>query len=136
MKYARLYQSQDTIETVLDLAPEYVAMLAPNKRERLRPLVEEQKPIAGTSQVVERGNLIIEANRVLQTWLVRDKTQTELDRDTNSTEGAMLRALTAALTASIDSPDTTGTAAERLGKLEARVLRMERVARHYLRSMG
>lgn len=80
-----------------------------------------------------------------QTWGVREKTQAELDAEINSADRPLLLQMLSAITTDIDAynanPDVTGTAVERIIKIEARVKELERqqrrdnrILRYYLRT--
>lgn len=76
MQYARI--TNGAVETILDLDSEYVETLAPNKRSQLLPFVIDEKPEAAQTQAVDFAGYVIEAERVRQTWTLRQKTADEL----------------------------------------------------------
>lgn len=143
--YVRL-NADGAIERHLDLTPEqYAALQANGKAAWLRLWVVEAEPVPTATQVVAPGPITISATEARQTWTIRDKTQVELDAETNAADRPLLLQMIAAITADIDgynaNPDVTGTAVERLAKLETRVKDLERqqrrdnrILRYYLRS--
>lgn len=78
MKYARLVPETEAVETFLDLDPEYVSDLPPAKSRLLRPVVVDEMPEPDAAHVVESANYVVEADRVRQTWTLREKTPDEL----------------------------------------------------------
>lgn len=143
--YARI-DAQGSFERLVDLTTEqYTSLQANGKATWLRLWVVDAKPVPTAAQVVELGPITISATEAHQTWTLRNKTQAELDAETNATDRPLLLQMLAALTADIDAfnanPDVTGTAVERLTKIEARVKDLERqqrrdnrILRYYLRS--
>lgn len=117
-------------------AEEWTAMQAnPVKAAMLRLWVPTAQPAPTATQKAVSAPAVIDPINATQAWVMVDKTQAELDAETSAAEKPQLAALLAALTASIQAPDVTGTAAERLVKVEARILRLERIARYYVRGL-
>jgi len=145
--YARLTESQTSVETWVELtADQYAALQGNGKASWLRLWVEDAKPTPGPTQAVSAGHITITQTEARQTWVLRDKTERELAAEQNAADRPTLVQLIAAITTDIDAynanPDVSGTAVERLTKLEARVKDLERqqrrdnrVLRHYLRSL-
>lgn len=131
--YARLTSSSAFDRLVELTAEQYAALQANGKAIYLRPGVVDTKPVPTASQVVIDTGIIITATEARQTWGVRSKTQAELDNEENDAERIRLRTVITNLAASVASPDTTGTAAERIAKIEARTLRLERICLWVLR---
>ena len=128
--YARL-NVDGTVERTVDLtAEQYAAMQANGKAAWLRLRTEDAKPVPTAGQVLVDEGIVVTATEARQTWGLRDKTQAELAGEENEAERVRLRTVIDALTAPVN---TTGTAAERLTKLEARSLRLERIAVWLLR---
>lgn len=144
--YARISADGQSVEGLFDLSDEqYAALQINGKAAWLRTWVVDAKPSVTASQLIVAGPIVIDAVEAHQTWTVREKTQAELDAEQNAADRPALLAMIAALSSDIDAynanPDATGTAVERLTKLEARVKDMERqqrrtnrVLRYYLRS--
>ena len=113
----------------------------------LRLWMVDPEPAVTATQVFQPGPIVITDTEARQTWVVREKTQAEVDREANATDLPQLKQLVVELTADIQAynanPDTSGTAAERLTKLEARqkeserqTRRNNRILRYYLRSLS
>lgn len=143
--YARVADGR--VEATFDLTQEqYDQLVANGKATHLRLWIVDPQPVITATQVLQPGPVVITETEAHQTWTVREKTQMELDREANATETATLRQMISAVTVDIDAfnanPDVTGTAVERLTKLEARVKDLERqqrrdnrILRYYLRSL-
>lgn len=137
--FARINPLGPTIDSVVDIDPAAVASLVDAKRQWVRPIVADAVPTVPTSQVVERGPLVIEPTQVRQTWVVRDKTQAEVDADSATTERATLVAMVAAIQSDIDAgiaavPTTVAQCAAAIQDLRQRMRRTERVLVWMLRN--
>lgn len=131
--YARLNDA-GTVERTVDLTPaQYADLQANGKAAWLRAWAEDAKPTPTAGEVLVDTGITVTATEARQTWGVRAKTQAELDADASEAERTHLRTVITNLAASVSSPDTTGTAGERIVKLEARTLRLERIALWLLR---
>jgi len=76
--FARVRDGQ--VEGLFDLTDEqYAAMLANGKAAFLRYWIVDPKPEVGPAQVLEDGPVVITHLEARKTWLLREKTQTELD---------------------------------------------------------
>ena len=145
--YARLTAEMNAVDLLLELtAEQYVALEANGKASWLRLWAVDAQPTPGATQVVEHGPIVINETEARQTWALREKTQAELDAEANSADRPTIKAAITALSADIAAynanPDVTGTAVERLAKLEARVKELERqvrranvILRHYTRGL-
>lgn len=134
------------IENRFDLTPEqYAALQANGKAAWLRVWLVDPQPVPTATQVVINAGIVITTTEARQTWVVREKTQAELDAETNAADKPILLQMLSAISADIDAynanPDVSGTAVERLTKLEARVKDLEkqqrrdnRILRYYLRA--
>ena len=128
--YARLTNTGVFSHTVDLTAEEYAAMQVNGKATWLRSWSVDAQPVLTATQVLVNAGIVITATTARQTWSVRSKTQAELDAEENEAERVRLRAIIANLVA---AQDVTGTATERLVKLETRTLRLERIAIWILR---
>lgn len=145
-QYARV-DAQGEVERIVDLTTEQYALLQANgKADWLRLWIVDTKPEPTATQVVIDGGIVVTAIEAHQTWALREKTAAELGYEQNESDRQALVQLISALTTDIQAynanPDVTGTAVERLAKLEARVKDLERqqrrdnlIGRHYLRSI-
>jgi hypothetical protein len=143
--YVRLNE-EGAIERHLDLTPEQYASLEVNgKSVWLRLWVVDPQPVPTATQVVEHGPVTISLTEARQTWTLRNKTQAELDAETNATDRPLLLQMLASITTDIDAynanPDMTGTAAEWRAKVDAALKDLQRqqrrdnrILRYYLRS--
>ncbi len=130
--YARL--NDGVFSHTVDLTAEHYAALQANGKDvLLRTWSEDAKPVPTATQVLVNAGIVITATDARQTWALRDKTQAELDAEENEAERVRLRTVIANLAESVAAPNVTGTAAERIGKLEARTLRAERICLWLLR---
>lgn len=122
--YARINAAGGLDRLVEISAAQYAALVANGKAAQLRPWVVDPTPTPTASQVAELGPVTISANEARQTWIVRAKTQAELDADANAAELDQILAgidlTTARIAAYNPNPDVTGTTAERALKLETR----------------
>jgi hypothetical protein len=144
--YARIRDG--VFDSLHDLSAEqYNALVANGKAAHLRLWIVDPEPVDIAPQVFHQGPIVITATEARQTWVIRDKTPAELDRDSNATDLPQLKQLVTELTSDIQAynanPDTNGTAAERLTKLESRqkeserqTRRNNRILRYYLRSLS
>lgn len=133
-------------DTLVELTPEQFAALQVNgKSTWLRSWVVDQQPVPTATQVVVESAILVTPTEARQTWVLREKTQLEIDLETNASDRPALLQMLSVITADIDSynanPDVTGTAVERITKLEVRVKELERqqrrdnrILRYYLRS--
>jgi hypothetical protein len=122
-QYARVLNG--LVERLADLtAQEYAALQANGKAASLRPWVVDAKPAVTAAQVADLGPIAITATEARQTWVIRSKTQAELDAEANAAELDLILAgidlTTARIAAYNPTPDVTGTTAERALKLETR----------------
>lgn len=143
--FARITQA-GVFDTLVELTQEQFAALQANgKAVWLRIWVVQPQPTPTATQVVISDGIVITPTEARQTWGVREKTQIELDAETNSADRPLLLQMLSAITTDIDAynanPDATGTAVERITKLEARVKELERqqrrdnrILRYYLRT--
>lgn len=143
--YARI-TPEGSFDRLIDLTTEqYAALQANGKAMWLRLWFVDARPTPGATQVVIDNGIVIGPSEAHQTWAMREKTAAELEAEQNAAEQPTLLQMIAAITADIDaynaSPDVTGTAVERLTKLEARMKDLERqqrrdnrILRYYLRS--
>jgi hypothetical protein len=99
MQYARLRPNSTVVEAIIDTTAKDVAALAPNKRAWLRLFVIDPQPTPTAAQVVVDTGYLVEADKVRQTWALRAKTATELDRDDLSAEQANINVMLTDLTA-------------------------------------
>ena len=144
--YARIRDG--VFDSLHNLTPEqYNAFVANGKAVHLRLWIMDPEPAVAATQVFQPGPVVITDTEARQTWVVREKTQAEMDREANATDLPQLKQLVLELTADIHAynanSDTSGTAAERLTKLETRqkeserqTRRNNRILRYYLRSLS
>lgn len=131
--YARL-TLEGQFDRLVELTPEqYASLQANGKAAWLRTWVEEPKPTPGDGEVVEATQVVVTETEARQGWVVRAMTASELAFSENEAERVRLRTVIANLAGSVQAPDTAGTAVERLAKLEARTLRLERICLWVLR---
>lgn len=145
--YARI-TPEGSVDQLIELtAQQYASLQVNGKSSFLRLWIVDPQPTPSPSQVVMRGPITVGATEARQTWTLRDKTSAELEREQYLADLPTLRALLSAITADIQAynptPDVSGTAVERLAKLESRVLDVERqqrrinlIDRHYLRGLA
>lgn len=142
--FARITQN-GVFDTIVELtAEEFDALQANGKAIWLRVWVVDTQPTPTATQVVISAGIVITPTEARQTWGLREKTQAELDAETNAADRPLLLQMLSSITNDIDSynanPDVTGTAVERITKLEVRVKELERqqrrdnrILRYYLR---
>lgn len=145
--YARITATGE-FDGLFDLTPEqYAALQANGKATYLRIWVVDPQPVPTATQVIINAGITIGATEVHQTWGLRDKTQIELNNEQNAADRGTIVGLMATIVADIDAfnanPDVSGTAVERLTKIEARVKDLERQQRrdnrillYFLRGQG
>ena len=106
-----------------DLSPEQFAGLQANgKADGLRVYVLDTRPTPTATQAVEEGPVVVGPVEAHRTWTLRDKTAAELAADQAATDRAAdLDQIRTVLTA---LKNGTGTAAERLTRLERVVFRL------------
>jgi hypothetical protein len=113
-----------TDEAILDLNPELVAALAPNKRDTLRPYTVDVMPTPSATQRVATGPIVVTPTAAHKTWLLVDLTAEEMAQAAFRTLQASQLDLARQVYVALENG--TGTAGERL-------VRVERVCAHYLR---
>lgn len=133
--YARI--ADGAVVATFDLTPEqYAALQANGKAANLRLWIVDPMPTPSASQVVMIGPVVIGPVEAHQTSVLRNKTQAELDADSNAAEQAQIKTMIANLTASIQADRSALTQAQRLALLEQDAVRLSRIARYYLRSLA
>lgn len=142
--YVRL-NAGGAIESRIELTPDqYAALQANGNAAWLRLWVVDTQPVPTATQIVISAGIVITSTEARQTWGLREKTQAELDAEANAADRPLLFQMITSISADIDAynanPDVSGTAVERLTKLEARVKDLEkqqrrdnRILRYYLR---
>ena len=137
--YARIEPSTGLVRDTISLTDaQFHAFDGNPKQAFLRPLVIDAQPGPTTSQAVVDAGHVIEATQVRQTWVLRNKTQAELDADAQSSELTALRTMVAALTTDIQAgitaaPTTTAQAFAAIQDLKRRALRTDRAIRWLLK---
>ena len=105
------------------------------------PLIIDARPTPNAAQVVTDAGIVYGPVEAHQTWALRDKTQAELDIDTQASELAALKALVAALTTDIQAgitpaPTTAAQAFVEIQDLKRRALRTDRAIRWIIKQQG
>jgi hypothetical protein len=128
------YRTTDAV--LIELDPDLVAALAPNKRATLLPFVVDPKP-SGAGQVADLGPIVFSQTEARQTWVLRPMTQAELNGEANTADAPTIKAQSVvdALTASIQLDRTALTQAQRMQQIETDLVRLLRIARYYVRSL-
>lgn len=129
--YARLNVGGN-IERLIDLtADQYTALQANGKATWLRLWVVDAKPAPSATQVVIDAGIIITATEAHQTWGLRDKTQAELDVDTNALElptvVAYVDQWTTDIQAYTTNIDTSGTIAVQAANMWVHIKDLQRM---------
>jgi hypothetical protein len=113
-----------TDERVLVLDPDFVAQLAPSKRDTLRLYSVDPKPTPSATQYVMPGPVVVDATTATKTWLLLDKSAEQIAAEAfQALQAAQLELARQVYSA---LKNGTGTAGERL-------VRVERVCAYYLR---
>ena len=140
--YARLTQDKLAVEkTDIALTPEQFGSMGAWKQSFLRPYLVDQPPNPSAAQVVDFAGYVIEDAQVRQTWNLRNKTQAELDADSQTSELTALKTMLGSLTADIQTGVTTAptTAAQAfvdIQDIKRQVLRLNRAVRWMLKQQG
>lgn len=128
--YARI-TAEGAFDRLVELtAEQYAELQANGKAAMLRVWVIDAQPVPNATQILVRGPIVIGPAEAHQTWSLRDKTQAELNIDLNTAERSAILQMVTVLSADIvaynANPDTSGTAGERLTKIENRLREIER----------
>lgn len=139
--YARLTQDKTAFEALVELSAEQFSALAAWKQSFLRLYVVDAPPTPSATQLVIEGAPLIDATTYHKTWTLRDKTQEELDADTQVVELAQLQNMIAALTADIQAgitaaPTTAAQAFVEIQDLKRRALRTDRAIRWLIKQQN
>lgn len=129
--YARISADGLAVEVIVDLTPQqYAALQANGKAARLRLWIVDPQPSITSGQVIEHGPISIGAVEAHQTWVVRAKTQKELDAESNVLELPQLVAWIDQWTTDIQAytanPDMSGTIAVQAANLWIHVKDLQR----------
>jgi hypothetical protein len=127
--YARLDPATLQFATLVELTPEQYAALEVNgKAIYLRAWSVDPKPTPSATQIVFSGPIVIDATTARQTWTLQDKSAEQIDREQAEADRPQIRAMLAAMQAYAENQDVSGTAVQRIERLELWVLRLVRVA--------
>ncbi len=141
MQYARLTPDLQSVERIIELDVQYVASLAESKRAVLRSYLIDAAPTPGANQKIAAGPVVINLTTARQTWILVNKTQTEIDAENQITELAALKLMVQALTEDIDlgitaAPTTAAQAFLHIQELKRQILRLNRAVRWMLKQQG
>jgi hypothetical protein len=127
--YARLDPATLQFSFLVELTPEQYAALEVNgKALYLRAWSVDAQPTPGATQYVDRGPIVIDATTARQTWVLQEKTAAQLELEQTEADKPQVRAVLAAMQAYAANQDVSGTAVQRIERLELWVLRLVRVA--------
>lgn len=144
--YARIVDGQ--VVSTFDLTPDqYAALQANGKSAHLRLWIVDAVPAPSATQVVVIGPVVVGPVEAHQTYVLRDKTQHELDGELNAADYALLKQTVAELSTDIQAynanPDMTGTQAVQAANLwghvkdlQRQMRRNNRILRYFLRSLA
>lgn len=97
--YAKL-NTGGTVERLVDLTPEqYAALQANGKAIWLRLWIVDAAPTPSATQVVESGPIVITSTEAHQTWVLREKTASEIEQESVRAERDKIDEVLADLTA-------------------------------------
>jgi hypothetical protein len=107
---------------LIELTPEQIGQLAPNKRDTLKAYSVDAEPTLSDTQFVAPGPVVVDGSSARRTWVVVDKSPDQIAGEAFQVQRAVeldqIRAAYAALKAG------TGTAAERLTRCERVLARL------------
>jgi hypothetical protein len=127
--YARLDPATLQFERLVELTPEQYAALEVNgKALYLRAWSIDAPPVPGPTQVVVAGPVVIDSTTARQTWVLQEKSAALIEYEQTETDKPQVRAMLAAMQAYAANQDVSGTAVQRIERLELWVLRLVRIA--------
>lgn len=137
--YARLDPLTSQVRDLVDLTQAQFDALAGNPKQAfIRPLVVDAMPVPTSAQLVYSTGYVTEADRVRQTWALRDKLPHELDMEAEAQTVSQLKALANTLQTDIaagvtPAPSNLAGVVADLQDLKRRALRTDRVILWLLR---
>jgi hypothetical protein len=135
--YARIDPLTQQVSALVDMTlAEYQALDGNPKQQWLRPLVVDEKPAPGATQVVVDAGFVIEPTQVRQTWALREMTADEIEAAALLAEKAQIAQYIADIQTQLDISNATRgamTTNQRLNTLEADTRATMKAAKFLLR---